>query len=239
MHLNDLDSAGRDLKEALAINPKDPNTLQLDGDLLMKLGRTEEAINVYSQILAVDPKNRFALTSLGYASRTAGRDAGCREVFPPPGRSESNAVYPLRRARRLYTARRDFREGRDQLQQGVQVGSEECRCCGRRNECRRLRPISWTWQGCGQAARPKRCRMSPRLLREEERYLSFKGDYRQSAAIGEKAIKMLPKDRDVVVYLGYDLLNLQRYDELLALTAKYSDVLPKEPDLPLVCRLCA
>ena len=60
------------------------------------------------------------------------------------------------------------------------------------------------------------------MLREEERYLSFKGDYKQSAAIGEKVIKMLPKDRDVVVYLGYDLLNLQRYDELLKLTSEYS-----------------
>ena len=44
---------------------------------------------------------------------------------------------------------------------------------------------------------------------------------------------MLPKDRDVIVYLGYDLLNLQRYDELLKLTSQYSDVLSKEPDLPL------
>ncbi len=74
----------------------------------------------------------------------------------------------------------------------------------------------------------------PRLLREEERYLSFKGDYRQSAAIGEKAVKMLPKDRDVIIYLGYDLLNLQRYDELLKLTAQYNDVLSKEPDIPLL-----
>ena len=50
----------------------------------------------------------------------------------------------------------------------------------------------------------------PQVLREEERYLSFKGDYQQSAAIGERSIKMLPKDRDMVVYLGYDLLNLQQ-----------------------------
>src|SRR6201995_5786657 len=73
----------------------------------------------------------------------------------------------------------------------------------------------------------------PQLLREQERYLSFKGDFRQSAVVGEKVLPMLPKDRDVIVYLGYDLLNLPRYDDLLKLTAEYSDVLTKEPDLPL------
>ena len=38
---------------------------------------------------------------------------------------------------------------------------------------------------------------------------------------------MLPEDRDVVVYLGYDLLHLEKYDELLgSLTAKYNHDLP-------------
>src|SRR6202521_3393319 len=71
-------------------------------------------------------------------------------------------------------------------------------------------------------------------MREKERYLSFKGEYQQSAVIGREAIKELPTDRDVVVYLGYDLLYLQQYDDLLQLTAKYDDVLPKEPDIPLL-----
>jgi len=47
-------------------------------------------------------------------------------------------------------------------------------------------------------------------MREKERYLSFKGDYRQSAAVGREAIKKLPTDRDVVVYLAYDLLHLEQ-----------------------------
>ncbi|MGH9642427.1 MAG: tetratricopeptide repeat protein, partial [Terriglobales bacterium] len=34
--------------------------------------------------------------------------------------------------------------------------------------------------------------------------------------------------------LGYDLLHLERYDELLALATKYQDILTKEPDLPLL-----
>ena len=96
MHADDVDGAGSDLKEALAINPKDPNSLQLDGDLLMKLGRTEDAIAVYSQILAMDPVNRFALTSLGYASRTAGRDQDAEKYFRRLAAAVSQALYPVR-----------------------------------------------------------------------------------------------------------------------------------------------
>ena len=74
----------------------------------------------------------------------------------------------------------------------------------------------------------------PVLLREEERYLAFKGDYRQSAQLGQEAMKALPRDRDVVVYLGYDLLHLEKWDELLTLTKQYESVLPQEPDIPLL-----
>ena len=52
--------------------------------------------------------------------------------------------------------------------------------------------------------------------------------------MGREAIKKLPADRDVVVYLGYDLLHLELYDELGELTARYRDSLPKEPDIPLL-----
>ena len=74
----------------------------------------------------------------------------------------------------------------------------------------------------------------PQVLREKERYFSFMGDYRLSAEIGREAIKVMPQDRDVVVYLGYDLLRLEEYGELQALTTHYRDVFPKEPDIPLL-----
>jgi tetratricopeptide (TPR) repeat protein len=38
----------------------------------------------------------------------------------------------------------------------------------------------------------------------------------------------------VVVYLAYDLLYLQQYDDLLQLTSHYDAVLPTEPDIPLL-----
>ena len=52
--------------------------------------------------------------------------------------------------------------------------------------------------------------------------------------VGREAIKKLPKDRDVVVYLGYDLLHLEQFDQLLALTTQYEPIMPKEPTLPLL-----
>ena len=64
--------------------------------------------------------------------------------------------------------------------------------------------------------------------------MRFKGEYQESAEVGREAIKALPRDRDVVVYLGYDLLHLEKYDELLELTSKYLDVFPKDPDIPLL-----
>jgi predicted Zn-dependent protease len=64
--------------------------------------------------------------------------------------------------------------------------------------------------------------------------LSFRGDYQQSEDVASQAILALPNDRDVVVYLGYDYLHLNQYDELLKLTTKYEQTLSKEPDIPLL-----
>ncbi|MGC2322095.1 MAG: tetratricopeptide repeat protein, partial [Terriglobales bacterium] len=59
LHAGETDSALADIKEALALNPKDPNALQLNGDVLAKMGRSEDAIEVYKKVLAVDPVNRL------------------------------------------------------------------------------------------------------------------------------------------------------------------------------------
>lgn len=64
MNIGELDGAFADMQKSLALNPHDPNSLQLDGDLLMKMARADEAIIVYLKILDMDPRNRFALTSL-------------------------------------------------------------------------------------------------------------------------------------------------------------------------------
>ena len=133
----------------------------------------------------------------------------------------------------MYTARRDFAKAESCYRKGYDLAPHNSLIvAGGMNaaiEAHHL-PLAAEWLKRSNVA----MQQDPHLMREKERYLSWTGDYQQSAEVGEQAIKKLPKDRDVVVYLGYDLLHLERYDELLQLTSHYDDVLPKEPDIPLL-----
>jgi tetratricopeptide (TPR) repeat protein len=75
---------------------------------------------------------------------------------------------------------------------------------------------------------------SPQLNREHERYLTLKGDYAESAKLGYSVIEKLPNDREVVVYLAYDLYYLGRYDEASTLVTKYDPIITNDKDLPLI-----
>lgn len=233
MQLQDLDGAGSDLKEALALNAKDPATLQLDGDLLVKQGHPAEAIEVYNRILTVDAKNRFALTSLGYASRAAGRDQDAEKYFRRLEDNYPSLYVPYVALGDLYTARHDFARAEADYVKAYRLAPKNAMViAGAMNAAIEAHSmdLAGVWSG---RATPE-MQEEPQLLREEERYLRLKGDFRQSAVLGEKVIKLMPKDRDVVVYLGYDLLGLERYDDLLTLTTQYYDVFPKDADLPLL-----
>ena len=233
INTGDLDGAGTDMKEALAINAQDVNSLQLDGDLFVKLGRSEEAIAVYTKILAIDPINRSALTSLGYASRNAGHDLEAEKYFQQLAAAYPTFYVPYLALGDMYALRRDFLKAEAAYSKGYELAPGNALIvAGGINaaiETHHL-PAAGVWMGRAT----KEMQHEPQLMREKERYLSFKGEYRQSAEVGREAIKKLPTDRDVVVYLAYDLLYLQQYDDLLQLTAQYDSVLPKEPDIPLL-----
>lgn len=233
MTAGDLDGAGSDLKEALAINAKDPSGLQLEGDLLVKLGHADEAIAVYKSILALDPTSRSALTSLGYVYREAGRDQEAEKYFQQLAAAYPTLYIPYLALGDMYTARREFAKAEAAYSKGYELAPKNSLIvAGGMNAGIETHHFDVAAQWLSRATPDMQ--QEPHLMREKERYLSFKGDYQQSAEIGRQAIKQLPKDRDVVVYLGYDLLNLERYDELLQLTSEYDQVLPKEPDIPLL-----
>ena len=229
----DPDGALADIKQALAVNAGDRNSLQLDGDILMKLGRTDDAIAVYKQVLAGDANNRLALTSLGYASRAAGRDADAEKYFERLIQVDPSLYEPYLALGDLYTSRREFAKAQSAYGKGFAVAPHNALIvAGGLNagiEAHKL-DVAGVWFHRAT----KEMTRQPVVLREEERYLSFEGRYQESAEIGLEAIKEMPQDRDVVVYLGYDYLNLGKYDDLLALTSKYLNVLPKEPDIPLL-----
>jgi tetratricopeptide (TPR) repeat protein len=233
MHAGDLDGAGKDIEDVLAINSHDPNSLQLSGDLLLKRGRTEEAIIAYRNILATNPVNRSALISLGYASRNAGHEQEAEECFQKLAAAYPSLYIPYLALGDMYAARRDLARAEEAYSKGNELApGNSLVVAGGINTAieahNLLKAAEWLSRATSDM------QQEPHLMREKERYLRFIGDYRQSADVGREAIKKLPTDRDVVIYLGYDLLYLQQYDDLLQLTSQYKTVLPYEPDVPLL-----
>ncbi len=233
LNAGNLDGALSDVKEALALDEHDPNNLQLNGDILMKLGRTDDAIAVYKHVIEIDPVNRFALTSLGYASRAEGRDRDAEKYFERLEQADPSLYVPYLALGDLYTARREFTKAEASYSKGFALAPRNALIvAGGINAA--VEAHNLDLGGVWLTRVTTGMQQEPHVLRERERYLSFQGKYQESAQVGQQAIKALPKDRDVVVYLGYDLLHLGKYDELLSLTSQYLNVLPKEPDIPLL-----
>lgn len=233
LNSDDLNGALSDIRDALAINSSDRNDLQLDGDILMKLGRSEEAMAVYKKILAADPNNRLALTAAGYAARALGNEKDAERYFEKLAAVDPSSYVPYLALGDLYAAHRDFGKAETAYSKGYSLAPQNAFIVAGGMytgiESHNL-PLAKTWLDRVTAE----IKTNAQVMRETERYLSFAGKYQESASVGEQAIQKLPRDRDVVVYLGYDLLHLERYDELLALTQKYLEILPKEVDLALL-----
>ncbi len=228
-----LNGARADIQSALALSPNDPNNLQLSGDILMKLGQPEDAIALYKKVLAQNGNSRSALISLGYASRVVGRDKDAEMYFNRLAKADPHLYVPWLALGDLYASRHDYTKAESFYRKAYDLSPRNASIvAGGMNagiEAHKLE-VAGTWLKRASPAMQN----NARLLREEERYYSFKGNYQESARVGEKAIGLLPKDRDVVVYLGYDYLHLDRYQDLRQLAQKYSSILTKEPDLPLL-----
>lgn len=228
-----LDGALSDIHEALALSTNNRDDLQLNGDILMKMGRTEEAISTYKHILAMDPDNRFALISLGYASRAAGRNQDAEKYFRRLAQVDPHSYVPYLALGDLYTSQRKFTQAQASYNKAYALAPQRpLIVAGGMNagiEAHNLE-LAGMWLSRAHGDMFK----EPQVMREEERYYSFKGDYAKSEEIARQVIKLLPHDRDVVVYLGYDLLHQEKYDQLLQLTNQYTSQFPKEADLPLL-----
>lgn len=233
LNAGDTKGALADIDDALAINSESRDDLQLRGDILMKMGRAEDALAAYKKVLAEEPSNKFALTSAGYASRAAGHDDEAERYFQHLAQVDPASSAPYLALGDLYTSRRAFKDAQASYSKGHSIDPRNALVvAGGINaaiEAHNI-PLAGQWVNRITASMLK----EPQILREKERFLSFDEKYEESAAVGEQAIKVLPTDRDVVVYLGYDLLHLGRYDELLGLTEKYYDILPHEADIPLL-----
>jgi hypothetical protein len=74
-------------------------------------------------------------------------------------------------------------------------------------------------------ARLEGVQQDPQVMREHERYLTMTGNYAESADLGYQVIQKLPKDREAVDYLAYDLLFLKRLDDAMKIVNRYQPVL--------------
>jgi tetratricopeptide (TPR) repeat protein len=75
---------------------------------------------------------------------------------------------------------------------------------------------------------------NPQVMRERERYLTFNHQFQEAADLGYKVIEKLPRDPEAPVYLAYDLLFLNRYDDAFKIAKQFEPVLPNSRDLPLI-----
>jgi tetratricopeptide (TPR) repeat protein len=233
LNAGNLDGALDDIHQALAIDSLNRDNLQLDGDVLMKLGHTGEAIAVYQKILSKEPDNTLALTSLGYALRSAGQEEEAEKCFERLARADPSSYVPYLALGDLYTSTGKYSKAQEAYTVGYSRAPQNALIvAGGINagiESHNL-PLAGEWM----SRVVESMQAEPKVLREKERYLTFEGEYAKSAQVGRQAIRVLPHDRDVVVYLGYDLLHLGDYNDLLHLTSSYWNVLPREPDIPLL-----
>jgi tetratricopeptide (TPR) repeat protein len=229
----DLESANRDLKEALSLAPSNVNSLMNFGTLQWKLGQKHEARDTFARVLNIDHNNRQALSALGYLARDAGNTKLAETYFSRAAAAHPKDFAPYLALGDLYTAEGNLKLAETNYENAYQrMPSNALTIAGGANaalESHDLKLAERWLQSAGSKENE-----SPQVQREKERFLTFKGEYAKSAELGKTVISKLPKDREGAVYLAYDLYYLGRYDEALALVKQYEPVLANDKDLPLI-----
>jgi tetratricopeptide (TPR) repeat protein len=229
----DFAGAEADLKQAQQLDPKNQLIVLQYANLLWKAGRKDESRQMYLGILQGDPKNRFALEALGYLARDVGDTKGAEQYFTRLAEAYPDDYVAYLALGDLYTATRDFTRALANYDKAHELAPTNAiviaNAANAAIEARQL-PIAGRWLALATGPMAD----EPHVLVEKERYLFHTGKYQESAAVGERALEKLPKDRNASVYLAYSYYNLGRFDDVLALADKYDNILPKEPNFPLL-----
>jgi tetratricopeptide (TPR) repeat protein len=229
----DLQSANRDLQEALSLAPENLNSLMNFGTLQWKLGQKDAARSTFTKVLNLDRNNRQALSALGYLARDSGDAKLAETYFSRAVVAHPKDYSPYLALGDLYTSEGNYKLAETNYESAYErMPSNAMTVAGGANaalEAHNL-PLAerWLQRDTGKM------NGVPQVQRERERYLTFKGDYAEAAKLGYNVLAKLPDDREAVVYLAYDLYYLGRYDECAALVNKYQPLLPKDKDLPLI-----
>jgi tetratricopeptide (TPR) repeat protein len=229
----DYKGAEADLKEAQKLDPNNQLITLQYANLLWKAGRKDESRQMYLGILQGDPKNRFALEALGYLARDGGDTKGAEQFFTRLAQAYPDDYVAYLALGDLYTATHDYTRSLASYDRAHQLAPTNAivvaNAANAAIEAKQL-PLAGHWldQATGAMAD------EPHVLVEKERYLFHTGKYQDAAVAGQRALDKLPKDRNASVYLAYTYYNLGRYDDVLALADKYDNILPKEPNFPLL-----
>ena len=228
-----LDAANRDLKEALTLAPSNVNSLMNFGTLQWKMGQKDAARETFLKILNLDKYNRQALSALGYLARDAGDTKLAESYFSRAVVAHPKDYAPHLALGDLYTAERQFRVAETEYQSAYErMTSNPLIIAGGVNAALESHNLDLAQRWLERAN--EKMNANVQVQRERERYLTFRGQYDESAKLGSNVIARLPNDREGVDYLAYDLYYLGRYDEALALSKKYEPILKNDKDLPLI-----
>lgn len=233
MAFNDSQSAERDLKEALTLAPANANIILNYGNLLWKTERRPEAVEMYNRALKLEPNNAAAISALGYLSREMGDPKASEQYFTKLAQLYPDDYVAYLALGDLYTERRQFEKAQQSYEKARQLApTNPLVVAGGINSALEAHQFQ-TAKNWIDHSSPTMLN-NPQVMREHERYLTMTGKYAESAELGYKVIQKLPRDPEAPVYLGYDLLFLNRYKEAMDIVRKFQPVLPKDKDLHLI-----
>ena len=228
-----LQAADKDMSEALSIDPRNSNISLQYASLLWKMGRKQDSRQMYLRTLQADPSNRYALISLGYLMRDLGDPKGAQNYLLRAVKYYPNSYEPYLGLGDLFTALSQYPRALQEYEKAYKLNATNpLIVAGGANaslESHQL-PLAKTWLERAN----ERMNQNPEVMREHERYLTWTGNYAESAKLGWQVIQKLPRDREAPVYLAYDLLYMGHYDEAMRLAEAYQPILPKEKDLWLI-----
>lgn len=230
---NDYAAAAKDLQDAMNLDPNNSNIELQYANLLWITQKKPEAERIYLAVLKHDPANRYAFESLGYLMRDQGKIPEAEQYFHQMAKLYPNDYVPYLALGDMYTSLDRLDQAELAYEQGYKLAPQNsAMIAGGSNAAIQNHKfqLAGTWVHRSTPAMMD----DPKIQREWERYLFLDGKYRESAQFGYKVLAQRPTDLDGAVYLAYDLYNLGRYDDTLALASQYELALPKEPNFPLL-----
>jgi tetratricopeptide (TPR) repeat protein len=230
-------SAERDLKEAMSLAPNNVNLELNYANLLWRTNREPEALARYKHSLEIDPANHAALTALGYLSRDLKDPASAEKYFLKLEELYPADYVPYFALGDLYTAQRQSDRAQASYKKAHELAPTNALVIASAINSslegpEHQLPLAKQWVDLAAAA--PAINDNPQVMRERERYLTFNKQYQESADLGYKVIEKLPHDPEAPVYLAYDLLFLERYDDAFKIAKQFEPLLPNSRDLPLV-----